>query len=265
MNKTRVDEVVQYYKPATQMEFVNIGLFWVTSLLSFFMFFSEKWGWPVQNILQAVFIVFVIAHFTTSQINRFYLIPKAERMRRKQMISDAFGTTLSHDRTSLYYNNEYPPSLNRLGANTMENSLFSKEITASMLCSKRIITGGYVAIWLLAFALRHNNLAVLSWITQTVFSGAIVVQWINLEIMHFRHEHTFEELHSYFLHKIGESSPGAIATILDNFVAYESAKSSAGCLLSSKVFNKLNPKITEKWNQIRHDLNMDFQQDTARE
>ncbi len=261
--KTRVDEVSQYYKPAAQIGFVIFLLFWVTALLSLCMPFSEKLGVHFQNILQSVFIVFVIAHFATSQINRFYLIPRAERMRRKQMISDAFGTNLSHDKTSLYYNNEYLPSVNRLGANTIENALFSKEVVASMLCSKRIITSGYVAIWVLAFALRHNNLEILTWITQIVFSGAIIAQWMNLEVLRFRHENTYEQLHSHFLHEISENSPRAVATILDAFVAYESAKSSAGCLLSSKVFNKLNPEITKKWDQIRQELNMNFQQDAA--
>jgi hypothetical protein len=103
-------------------------------------------------------MILVMIHFVLSQIDRFYLIPKAERMRRKQMISDAFGTTLSHEKTSLYYNNEYSPSFKRLGANTMENSLFSKEVVAIMLCPRRIITGCYIVVWILAFTLRNNNL-----------------------------------------------------------------------------------------------------------
>lgn len=254
--KTRVDEISQYYKPAAQIEVVASLFFWGTALVSLCMPFSAVFGGQIQNILQAVFIVFAIAHFVTSQFNRFYLIPKAERMRRRQMLSDAFGTVLSHDKTALYYNNEYLPSITRLGADTMENCLFSKEVASAMLYSKRIITGGYVAIWILTFALRHNNLEVLIWITQVVFSGAIVAEWISLEVLRLRHEHTYEQLHSHFFHEIGEDSPRAIATILDAFVAYESTKSSVGCLLSTKVFNKLNPKLSEKWNLIRQDLNM---------
>ena len=262
-NKIRIDEVSQYYNPAAKIGFVCFILFWVNTFLSFCMLFSSVFESSVQNILQALFIVSVIIHFVISQINRFYLVPRAERMRRKQMVSDAFGITLSHDKTSLYYNNEYSPSVKRLGANTMENALFSKEVAASMLCPKRIVTGGYIAVWILAFALRHNNINVLLWITQAVFSGEIIVQWLNLEVLRFRHERTYEKLHAHFLHEIGENSQRAIATILDAFVAYESAKSSAGYLLSTKVFNKLNPKLTATWNQIRHELNMTFQQDAA--
>ncbi|MDD5760223.1 MAG: hypothetical protein PHI06_14215 [Desulfobulbaceae bacterium] len=115
-------------------------------------------------------------------------------------------------------------------------------------------------LWLLAFALRHNNLEMLTWITQIVFSGEIVVQWLNLEVLRFRCERIFEQLHAHFLHDIGACSPKAIATILDLFVSYEAAKSSAGLLLSTKVFEKLNPSLTVKWDQVRQELKMDFQQ-----
>ena len=259
----RIDEVSQYYEPAARVGHIVPWLFWVIVFLSLCMPYSATLGASAQNVLQAVFIVFVMAYFTISQISRFYLVPRAERMRRKQMLSDAFGAPLSHDKTSLYYNNEYSPSVHRLGANTMENSLFSKEVAARMLYKNRLVTGGYVILWLLAFALRHNNLEVLTWITQIVFSSEIVVQWLNLEVLRFRHERTYEQLHAHFLHEIGADSPKAIATVLDSFVAYEAAKSSAGLLLSTKVFHNLNPSLAEKWNQIRQELKMDFQEDAA--
>lgn len=259
VSRIRIDEVSQYYTPASKIGFVSALLFWVNAILSLCMLFSAILGLSAQNILQVLFIISVIGHFTISQINRFYFVPLAEQSRRRQMISDAFGTALSHETTVLYYNNEYSPSFKRLGANTMENTLFAKEVVASMLCPKRIVTGGYIAVWVLAFCLRHNNLEVLIWITQILFSGETIVQWLNLEVLRSRHERTYEKLHVHFLHKIGENSQRAIATILDAFVAYETAKSSAGYLLSTKVFNKLNPQLTRKWEKIRHELNMNLE------
>jgi hypothetical protein len=191
------------------------------------------------------------------------LVPKAERIRRKQLLSDAFNTHLTHDRTSLYYNNEYSPSVQRLGANTMENSLFSKEIAYKMLVRKRWIVGFYLVAWLFAFALRHSSLELITWITQLVFSGEIIAGWLKLECLCFRHERTYEQLHAHFLNGIGGDHPRAIANVLDAFVEYESAKASAGALLSSKIFNKLNPELTKKWEQIRNDLRMNSQQINA--
>jgi hypothetical protein len=263
-NQTRVDEVSKYYKPASKIGLISLCLFWINAILSICILYSSLvLDIFAQNILQVLFLVTVLIHFVISQISRFYLIPRAEQMRRKQMLSDAFGAPLSHDRTSLYYNNHYSPSIKRLGANTMENSLFSKEIVEHMLYSKRILIGGYILVWILAFTFRDTNLAILVCITQLVFSGEVIVQWLNLEILRFRHERTYETLHAHFLHDVDENSQKAIATILDAFVSYESAKSSAGYLLSSKVFNQINPELTEKWNQIRNELNMNLQQDAS--
>ena len=257
----KIDEVSKYYEPATKLGYVDIWGFWIIASISIYMLYATTLGIISDKLLQPIFIVIVIFYFTISQISRFFLVPRAERMRRKQMLSDAFGTTLCHDKTSLYYNNEYSPSIHRLGANTMENSFFSKEIAAEILYKKRWVTGGYLLVWLFAFSYRHNNLELLTWITQVVFSGQIVVQWLNLEVLRHRHECTYEQLHSHFLHEVGVDSPTAVATVLDSFVAYEAAKSSAGILLSSKVFHKLNPSLTEKWNQIRLDLKMDIQKE----
>jgi len=252
----RVDEVSDHYEPAKTAEITRKCLFWVIAAVSLYMPYLSTLAVPVKNGLQSGFIVLAILHFTISQMSRFYLVPKAEHIRRQQMLSNAFGTSLTHEQTALYYNNDYSPSMKRLGANAMENSLFSKEIAERMLIKSRFIICGYIICWIVAFSLRHNNLELLTWITQFVFSGEIIVQWLSLEVLRFRHQRTFELLHAHFLHEIGGGSPKAVATILDAFVSYEAAKSSAGLLLSTRVFEDLNHSLTLKWEQIRKDLNM---------
>jgi hypothetical protein len=257
----RVDEVNKHYVPISRMNIATAVLFWVIAAVSLFMPYSQTiLGGATHAVLRVVFLIMVIVHFTFSQLSRLYLVPKAERMRRKQLLSDAFGTRLTHDRTSLYYNNEYSPSVERLGASTMENAFFSKEIVAKMLVRRRWIVGFYIAAWLFAFALRHNNLELITWITQLVFSGEIVASWLKLECLSFRHERTYDQLHAHFLHGIGGDHPRAIADVLDAFVSYESAKASAGALLSSKIFDELNPELTKRWEQIKQDLGMPSQQ-----
>jgi hypothetical protein len=255
----RVDEVSKYYRPVESIGSVCTWLFWIIAALSLLMPYTTTVGIPasIQSLPKVIFIVLVTLRFALSQISSRYLVPKSEQMRRKQLLSDAFGTPLSHDETSLYYNNQYSPSVQRLGANTLENALFSKEITARMLQTKRFVVGGYAVAWLLAFTLRHNNLELLTWITQLVFSAEIVDQWLKMEVLRSKCEQTFDQLHAHFLHGIGESSAAAVATILDAFIMYESAKSSAGIKLSTKIFQKLNPTLSKEWEKIRRDLGMD--------
>ncbi|MAP34710.1 MAG: hypothetical protein CME75_02740 [Halomonas sp.] len=254
----RVDEVSRYYRSAARIESVIAGLFWVNALLSLTILLSLDIPALWQQLLPILFILTVLIQFVASQVNRFYLIPRAEQLRRKQMLSDSFGAPLSHDKTALYYNNGYAPSIKRLGANTMENAFFSSEVAGKMLINKRALVLLYIACWILVFSFRDTDLDIMMWITQIVFSGEIIAQWFSLEALRSRQERTYERLHTYFLHKIGSDSAKEIATILDAFVAYETAKSSSSCLLSSKLFHKLNPSLTKKWEQIRKDLGMDF-------
>jgi hypothetical protein len=253
----RIDEVSQYYAPIAKLGAISAVLFWSIAILSFSTPYSISFfGKAVADIIQAFFLVLVLSYFSISQVSSLYLVPRAELMRRKQMLSNSFGVPLSHDHTYLYYNNSFTPSVQRLGANTMENSLFSKEIASRMLARKRVIIFGYLLTWLIAFSLRHDNLELLTWITQLVFSGEILSEWLKLEILRFRHERTYDEMYSHFLHKLGQDSPCATANVLNTFATYEAAKSTAGILLSTNDFQKLNPVLSKRWKQICEELDM---------
>jgi hypothetical protein len=258
-NNIRVDEVSKYYEPAKRAASAISFLFWVTAVVSLFMPYTSDFGKSIQNLGSAIFIILVIIHFAVSLLYKLHFVPRAEHKRRRQMLSDAFGTPLSDERTHLYYNNNYAPSIIRLGANIMENALFSKEIAAKMLVKTRLIIGFYIILWAFIFALRHDNINILIGFTQLLFSGAIVFDWLSLEILRYRHENIYEQLHSFFLHRIGGNGEKAIATILDSFADYETTKANSGVLLSSKVFFELNPSLTQKWIQVRTHLNMDNQ------
>lgn len=253
----RVDDISRFYKPIECIGKATAMLFWVIAVVSLAMHYTGSiFGTVGYEIFKIIFLVLTIIQLVFSQVSRFYLVPRAERMRRRQLLSDAFGTCLTNDRTVLYYNNNYLPSIERLGANTMENALFSKEIAAKMLKPKRLTFLCYFSLWFLLITLRQSNLETVTWITQLVFSGEILIGWLKLEILRFRYEQTYEQLHMHFLQRIGDAQPTAIANILDAFVSYESAKSSAGTLLSSNIFKELNPILTNKWEQIKKDLKM---------
>lgn len=257
MNNLKIDDISKYYNYANKMESVTNILFWFTILVSLSILFHEELiDTKYQNMLEICFIVLVIMYSLVSKINDFFIISKAERMRCKQLLSNSFDTNLSDDNTHLYYNNEYLPSINKLGANTMENSFFSKEIISKMLIKERLLISLYTISWVVIFAIRDTNMETLIWITQFIFSSSILVKWINLEILRFKCEEVYESLRTYFYHNPSNDSAKSIAIILDSFTSYESAKYSAGCLLNSKVFNKLNPELTEKWDKIKINLNM---------
>lgn len=185
-----------------------------------------------------------------------YLIPVAERKRRRQLLSNAFGTPLTHEQTNLYYNNTLKPSVQKMGANIMENCLFSREIASRMLYKVRWIVGIYMFIWLCLFTVRKSDLDLMLWVTQVVFSSAVIMRWIQLEFLRYRHDQTYEVLYNHFLSG-HQDTPKSIATILEAFASYETSKASAGLVLSSKIFELINQELTSKWQGIRSQLKMD--------
>ncbi len=254
----RVDEVSKYYKPVDTVNVLLAILFWVSIFSALVLLYAEATIPPsIQEHIQTIFIILVVGQIVLSLILKLYLTPKAERERRKQLLSDAFGVALSNNETSLYYNNAYSASLLRLGANTMENAFFSKEIAKDMLKYKRIITAIYLIAWLFAVINRDSDLAIITWATQIIFSGQVMAQWVTMETLRFRCNQTYEQLYAHFLHGVGENTPEGIATILDAFTAYESTKAVVGINLSTKTFGKLNDNLTREWHRIRTKLKME--------
>ena len=267
MNNTdtkRFDEVSQHYAPVENLEKIGIRLFWVNAVLSLVMPYSASiFGNITADIIQVFFLVLVLIYFGCSQASNLYFFPKAEIIRRRQLLSNSFGIPLTQENTALYYNNRFSPSVQRLGANTMENALFSQEIASRMLIRKRKIVFVYFLLWILAFSFRRESFEIVAWITQLVFSGEILSNWIKLEIFRSRCERIYEQLYSHFLYKSGgDSSNSNInvlntnANVLDAFVDYEASKSMAGILLSTNDFQIVNPILSERWEQTCIELDM---------
>lgn len=252
----RIDEVDKYYIPVKKTESFSNWLFWLLIMLSFSQLFSSHYADTVSDVLRIIFLITAVVSFAISLLLRVILIPRAERARRKQNLSNALGTTLSENHTNFYYNNEYHQSILKLGANTFENSLFSKEIASEMLKSKRFILAVYFIAWLLILFIRQSDLRLITWITQFVFSGEVLAGWISLELLRHRHANVYERYRDFFRHEIGGNTREGVATILDIFSDYESAKASAGIKLDTNIFNRLNPSLSKKWDGIKQQLNM---------
>jgi len=211
----------------------------------------------VLAVVSICFVLLVLVFFFLSQAQRYYWLARAENERRRALLTNALGVPLSHEDTQLYYNNSYAPSLSRLGANMLENTFFSSEVTKSMLGRCRFQSGIYLSIWIIFFAVRNSDYQLLIVVTQIVFSAEILASWINLEILHRRFEICFEKLKALFRLDGNLTSPSSIAEILDVVISYESAKSAAGVLLDESTFLKINKPLTEKWNRMRVDLGID--------
>ncbi len=251
----RVDELEKYYHPIGVCDNWSGRLFFVSAILSVLIPYTStiENQWLV-NSASIFFILSVVVYSILVNYNGFYLIPTAENLRRKQLLSDAFGIPLTPEQTRLYYNNKVSPSVMRLGANIMENTFFAKSVCCEMAKKERIKILIYTLVWLSAIFNRSTDLNLLLTLTQVLFSGEIVVRWIKIEVMRSRNESIYEKLYSLFLNRGSSEDHKIVAGILDSFASYESAKASASIKQSSKIFHSLNPNLTKEWNSIKKKL-----------
>lgn len=246
----RIDEVAASYVPARKADTACGVLFYLLVILSFVVLFPEWLGQTVIPFIKTAFLLLTLALFSLFVVSKLYLIPTAERVRRKQLLADAFGAALTPEKTVGYYNNAFPPSHQRLAANVMENAFFGKETTRLMLPSVRMKTGAYLLFWLACLGFRHSSMDLVLWISQLVFSVDIVAYWLSLEVLRARHERVYEDLYQHFLHSHGEATPIGSASVLDSFATYEASKSVAGVLMDSGIFFRENGKLSARWKDI---------------
>lgn len=252
---TRVDEVEPHYKPARILDSTCTVLFWLNVGLSIATLYSEDVAVAsADRWIPIFFTLFVVVHFILEQMRSHYVLPDAEHIRRKQLLSDSLGVPLTAEKTTNYYNNAFPPSLSRLAASLLENSFFGKAITGEMALRERIKVFAYAAVWLIALLDRGTPLAITTILTQALFSGEIFSRWLRIEILRSRYARVYDCLHSHFLNRVGEHGPAARATILDAFAMYECAKAAASINQSPRIFQRLNESLTKKWERISEQL-----------
>lgn len=252
MNK-RIDELEKYYAPIESCDRKAWFAFLMSATLSILIPFVQI---PfLQEGVSVLFVLFVIAHSVLYHYSGFYLTPRAEHLRRKQLLSDSLGIPLTPEKTKLYYNNEVLPSVIRLGANVMENAFFAKHVCNEMAKTERLKISIYSLVWILAIINRSTDLDFILALTQVLFSAEIVIRWIKIEGLRAQNELIYEKLYSLYLSKNTSKATGVeVVSILDAFASYEAAKSAASIKQSSKIFNKLNSRLTTEWENIRDQL-----------
>lgn len=252
----RYDSLDRYYKTIGKLDNTSKILFWINAALTILVFFVDDYV-DVKNTLLYIFIITTIGYFLTDNYLGIFLIPSVEERRRLHLLTNSFGVPLDNERTNKYYNNTIEPSLLKLGANIFENSLFSSRVTFEMAKKERwkIIIFGF--IWLVSLLFRTTNLELISIVAQTLFASTIIPAWIRLEVLYRKNIEIYQCLYDVFLFYKENDEEKVSARILDAFVRYESAKAYSGVKQSSKIFHQINTEVTEEWQQIKNNLNID--------
>lgn len=244
-----------FYTPLERAELASEWLFHIGAALSISSFFVTKETTPeLYPVVMIAFGLTVLFLFTTGLSIRFYFSPRAEDSRRKDFFSNAFNVNLTHRTTDGYYNNDQSNPIRRVAAQLLENSLFSKIIVLKMLAWERIKLGIYIAAWLALVLSRQTDFGLILAVSQAIFGEQIIARWVRLEWIRLRFEKTYDR--AYVLLANNRSSNLFKAEVLDALTFYEATKSNASMQLSSRIFDKINPSVSQEWEGIKKTLKL---------
>ncbi|MFC4024764.1 hypothetical protein ACFOUV_13255 [Oceanobacillus longus] len=255
----RYDSLDKHYLIIERLSKTTTILFWVNAFLSIAVFFVNDYL-TIKDILLFVFTLTTIGYFVIENYLSIFEIPKVEDKRRVHLLTNSLNVPLDNERTMKYYNNELEPSLLKLGANIFEDSLFAERVTHEMAKRKRVKIVLFIVLFLIAIIIRTTELELISILAQTLFASTFISAYIRLEVLHSKNKSIFKYLYDIFLfhsQKTNELDEKLSAKLLDCFVKYESAKAYSGVKQDSKVFHKINPQVTQEWEEIKRSLNIE--------
>lgn len=256
MTPNKVDPIRdRYFKPLEIAEWWSDKLFYIAAVLSFVVLLVDKSSYPISyELVHITFVLAVILVFVIGVAVRLYWTPRAEDQRRLDLLSNTHRVPLTHEQTTGYYNNDQTDPIRRLGVAVLENCHFSKAIALEMAKTERIKVLVYFAAFIAVLLHRNTELAVAAAAAVAVFSEQIISRWLRLEWLRARCDDTYKHLYALF-----QSSPNRLtlhAKVLEWFAFYETGKSNSGILLSGKVFEKLNPSLSNEWDTIKAALKL---------
>lgn len=114
----------------------------------------------------------------------------------------------------------------------------------------------YALIWIVTLLNRATDLALAAAMAQAVFSEQIISKWIRLEWLRMRFERVYDRLYRHIQTTTNFYKEESRVCVLEAFGEYETGKGYGGITLSAKVFEQLNPTLSDEWSKVRRALNL---------
>lgn len=245
-----------FYQPLEWAEQASDISFYVGAVLSIVVLFVDKVAFPrLYNGVMISFAISMVALFFIGLATRIYFGPRATDQRTRDFLSSVYDVKLTHELTDGYYNNDLREPNERLAAQVLENTHFTKAITRKMAKTERIWFVVYFVGWLLCLLVRQVSLDVVLAASQAILSEQIVSKFFRLEWLRSRSEDIYNEVYTLFQSRPGGENFNARA--LEAFATYESVKANAAITLSGKVFKEKNDELSAEWERIKSVLGIE--------
>ncbi len=206
----------------------------------------------ILNINCFFIVAFAILSFISETV--FY---QASIQRREDFIDNSFETTLAENRSEEYYTNDSITSgIYKMAVNGFENSLFTYNIAKKMTTPLWLKNIGF-AVLILTFSIFGYNSA-FTLLIQLTLPILLLQQAIKHTLFVYRIKRVYENNRRLFndLKNLNDSKhkrPEIILNVLD----YETTLTYGSILLSSKIYDELNPTLSVKWEEIKQQYNIE--------
>lgn len=232
---------------------------WISTILliAAFTIKSVNANWSAMSeLISNINCFFIIAYAVLMFIseNIFY---QASLQRREDFIDNSFNVTIAEDRSYEYYTNENITSgIYKMAVNGFENSLFSYHI-ANKMTMKLWLKNIIFALLILTFAIfGFNNAFIL--LIQLTLPILLLQQAVKHTLFVYRIKRIYENYRRLFNDlKDKNDSKHKRPEIILNVLDYETTLTYGAILLDTKIYNKLNPTLSQKWIEIKRDYGID--------
>lgn len=246
---------LKYYVPLERANLLSDLAFFAGAILSVVsLYVVKEWGALLYGVVNVLFALMVLLVFVSGLLIRFYYFPRAEGARIQDFLGHVYSIGVTHNPTDAYYNNQEKSPMRKMGAQLLENSLFTKEIASCMLRGMRVRYGIYVIVWLSLILVRNVEFGFLLVASQLVFNEQVLAKWIRLEWLRYRSERTYDQVYRLFVNKLDGTRFNC--SVIEHFTYYETSKMNASIQLSSRVFQKVNPDLSIEWDRIRKSIDI---------
>lgn len=208
----------------------------------------------LKDVAKVISYVSMVGYLIINLVTRI-LFHNVERLKRNDLIDNAFGTTYSDDNTLGYYNNdETENGLKKLALNSYE-SAFHTENTLKFMLYKNLIVLVVLSVPFLLSIFSKGGSDVVRLLFEisiplTLLSEFIIlfVYFLNVSAINERFKIEFTNLEG---DKLEDSE---IPKLLIPVMEYYSIKAWANTNLDSKIFNDNNEKVSKKWKKRKEKL-----------
>ena len=235
-------------------------IFWVIFILSIippsFLYFFPNLN--IDNFINPINIVCLLLFFLLEIIVDFVLMPQADNIRRDDFLDNSFGSKFAtHNSVEYYDNDEINVGLFKASVNLFENCFFSLRLLNSIL-PKRIIRPAIVLISVLVMGyFGFKNVPISLSVLQLLFSATILGRLIKHLILQAQLNSIQDNWIAIFQNSdFIEHPENYKATVYRIWLKYEVIHSKISANIPNNVFNKLNPNLTEDWNQLKTKYNI---------